>query len=179
LKDLRAIPWVFSWSQSRYNITSWYGVGSTLEKLQKEKPKQFEELRAAMKVDPVITYIFTNVDTSLAATDENIMKAYADLVEDKETKETILGLLLNELAKTRKMLDVLFPTPFNQRRSQHFYSNMIRAQIMERLHANQIARLKKWRKLKTLGAEPTEIEKELLSLLITINAIASAMRNTG
>lgn len=179
LKDLRAIPWVFSWSQSRYNITSWYGVGSTLEKISKEHPEKFEILKSAIKTDPVITYIFTNVDTSLAATDESIMKAYADLVEDEETKTTISNLLLNELTKTRSMLTQLFPTPFNKRRSQHFYSNMIRAEVMDLLHKNQISRLKKWRKLKTTNAEPAEIEKELLSLLITINAIASAMRNTG
>jgi phosphoenolpyruvate carboxylase len=179
LKDLRAIPWVFSWSQSRYNLTSWYGVGSTLEKLSKEHPEKFEELKAAIKSDPVITYIFTNVDTSLAATDEEIMKAYADLVEDKDTKEIIGGMLLSELAKTRKMLEILFPTPFNTRRAQHYYSNMIRATVMERLHKNQISRLRKWRKLKALGAEAAETEKELLSLLTTINAIASAMKNTG
>lgn len=179
LKDLRAIPWVFSWSQSRYNITSWYGVGSTLEKLQLEYPDKFDELKSAVKYDPVVTYIFTNIDTSLAATDEDIMKAYADLVEDKNTKDTILNLLLSELEKTRKMLEIFFPTPFNVRRSQHFYSNMIRSKIMETLHKNQIYRLRKWRKIKALSSNPAEYEKILLSLLTTINAIASAMRNTG
>ncbi|TAG53774.1 MAG: phosphoenolpyruvate carboxylase [Cytophagales bacterium] len=179
LKDLRAIPWVFSWSQSRYNITSWYGVGSTLEKLKNEFPDKFEELKSAVKFDPLVTYILTNVDTSLAATDEEIMKQYASLVEDENTKEVILGMLLKELKKTREMLEIFFPVPFNVRRSQHFYSNSIRSKIMERLHENQIYRLKKWRKLKTLGNNTAENEKVLLSLLTTINAIASAMRNTG
>lgn len=179
LKDLRAIPWVFSWSQSRYNITSWYGVGSTLEKLKNEHPAKFEEIRNAIKFDPLITYILTNVDTSLAATDEEIMKQYATLVEDKETKDVILGMLLKELQKTREMLEIFFPIPFNVRRSQHFYSNMIRSKIMERLHENQIYRLQKWRKLKVLSTDSAENEKVLLSLLTTINAIASAMRNTG
>ncbi|MDX2191374.1 MAG: phosphoenolpyruvate carboxylase [Bacteroidota bacterium] len=179
LKDLRAIPWVFSWSQSRSNITSWYGVGSTLEKLQKEFPDKFTKIQEAIKTNALITYIFTNVDTSLAATDEHIMKAYADLVEDDKVKKEILDLILGELSKTRKMLEILFPTPFATRRSQHYYSNLIRSKGMEILHKNQIYQLKKWRQLKAIGTEGAETEKILLSLLMSINAIASAMRNTG
>ncbi len=178
LKDLRAIPWVFSWSQSRYNITSWYGVGTTLERFQQEFPEKFEELRKLVKTDSVLKYVFTNVDTSLAATDEEIMKAYASLCEDLESKEVILNMLLNELTKTRKMIQLFFETPFQERRNAHYLSNMLRSKAMDQLHKNQIYRLRKWRKLKALGQQD-ETEKVLLSLLMTINAIASAMRNTG
>ncbi|MDX2196832.1 MAG: phosphoenolpyruvate carboxylase [Cytophagales bacterium] len=179
LKDLRAIPWVFSWSQSRYNITSWYGVGSTLEKLKKEQPKKYDELKKAVPQDHFITYILTNVDTSLAATDENIMKEYAALVESDSKKEEILNIILAELSKTRKMLQEIFGTQLIERRQQHYYSNLLRAKVMENLHKNQIYRLRKWRKLKAIGTETEETEKILLSLLMSINAIASAMRNTG
>lgn len=178
LKDLRAIPWVFSWSQSRYNITSWYGVGSTLERFKQEFPEKFEELRKAVKTDAVLKYVFTNVDTSLAATDEEIMQSYASLCEDMKAKEVILNMLLNELSKTRKMLELFFETPFQERRSAHYLSNMLRSKAMDHLHRNQIFRLRKWRKLKALG-EQEETERVLLSLLMTINAIAAAMRNTG
>lgn len=179
LKDLRAIPWVFSWSQSRYNITSWYGVGCTLEKLKNEHPEKYHELKMAIKSDSLITYIFTNVETSLAATDENIMEAYAGLCETMESKEVILNMIMSELKKTRDMIEQLFDTPFNIRRSGHFYSNMLRAKAMDQLHLNQVYRLKKWRKLKALKDQTPETEKVMLSLLMTINAIASAARNTG
>lgn len=179
LKDLRAIPWVFSWSQSRYNITSWYGVGSTLEKFKNEHPDKFIQLKEASKSDPLVRYTFTNIETSLAATDESIMEQYASLCENMEAKNEILGMILGELAKTRKMIEELFDNPFNERRANHLLSNQLRSKAMEQLHKNQIYRIKKWRKVKALGAESTDSEKILLSILISINAIASAMRNTG
>ncbi len=77
--DLRAIPWVFSWGQSRYHITSWYGVGSTLEKLQNEFPEKYKQLKGMIHTDQFVRYILTNIDTSLASTDEEIMKIYAGL----------------------------------------------------------------------------------------------------
>jgi len=49
LEDLRAIPWVFSWSQSRFNMTSWYGIGSALEKLQKEHPEDYQKGEALIE----------------------------------------------------------------------------------------------------------------------------------
>lgn len=51
IKDLRAIPWVFSWNQSRYNLTSWYGVGGTLKKLMEEKPEHFAKLKEVIQSD--------------------------------------------------------------------------------------------------------------------------------
>ena len=60
LADLRAIPWVFAWSQARYNMTSWYGIGSTLEKLRAERPKDYEKFQIALKNDPFIRYFITN-----------------------------------------------------------------------------------------------------------------------
>jgi phosphoenolpyruvate carboxylase len=179
LKDLRAIPWVFSWSQSRYNITSWFSVGSTLEKFKNEFPDKFLELKEAAQTDPLVRYTFINIETSLAATDENIMKAYASLCENIEAKNEILGIILDELQRTRKMLELLFDKPFVERRANHLLSNMLRSRAMEQLHKNQIYRIKKWRKLKNDSAATAEAEEVLLSILMSINAIASAMRNTG
>ncbi|MEN7549535.1 phosphoenolpyruvate carboxylase [Rapidithrix thailandica] len=179
LSDLRAIPWVFSWNQSRFNLTSWYGVGSTLENFQKEKPKEFEKFKKGIMKDSLLTYVFTNVDTSLAATDEEIMKQYASLVTDPKVREHIFGLIQDELAKTRKMIDILFELPFNDRRRQHHYSNVLRAEALNDLHKNQVALLKKWRKLKKHNADSEETKKITMRLLLTINGIASALRNTG
>ncbi|MCS7004962.1 MAG: phosphoenolpyruvate carboxylase [Cytophagales bacterium] len=176
LADLRAIPWVFSWMQSRYQLTGWYGVGSTLLKLKKEFPEEYAALQKASLIDPFITYVFTNVDTSLAATDEEIMKKYASLVEDEEARNTILHKILTELELTRRMIEDVFGKPFKERRIQHYYSNILRAEALAPLHEYQIRLLHKWRTLKKLGEESQET---LQNLLLSINAIASGMRNTG
>lgn len=97
--DLRAIPWVFSWGQSRFHITSWYGVGSTLEKMQVEFPEKYKKLKELILTSQFVRYVFTNIDTSLASTDEEMMKNYAELVTNREVQEKILNLLLTELKK--------------------------------------------------------------------------------
>jgi phosphoenolpyruvate carboxylase len=178
LDDLRAIPWVFSWSQSRFNMTSWFGLGSTLQNLKNNNPEGYASLKAAKKNDPFIRYILTNVDTSLAATDESIMKEYASLVTDENVKVKFLGYFLDELKRTRESLNDLLESDIADRRKQHYYSNQLRASLLMPLHNKQISLLKKWRGEKAAN-NGAGSEKTLLELLITINAIASAMRNTG
>ncbi len=177
LDDLRAIPWVFSWAQSRYNMTSWYGVGSSLQKLEMEKPDDFNTFQKAIEYDPFIRYVLTNVDTSMAATSKEIMTLYASLVQDEEVRDTMLQMFLTELEKTQEMLNKLLGIPMEERRQNHFYSSMIRSKAMEHLHHSQVHLLSKWRKQKT--DNKPEAEETLISLLLTINAIAGAMRNTG
>jgi phosphoenolpyruvate carboxylase len=176
LADLRAIPWVFSWSQSRYNITSWYGVGHALELLKNQYPDQFEKLKELAANDSLVRYVFTNVDTSLAATDEKIFKAYAELVEDEDIKKEILGNITKELTKTRKMMALIFSVPFEERRQYHYYSNVLRTEGLNELHMKQIDLLAKWRKM---GGQSEKWQSTLKELLLTVNAIASALRSTG
>jgi phosphoenolpyruvate carboxylase len=178
LSDLRAIPWVFSWAQSRFNITSWYGVGTALEAFAKENPEEFEYLKKSAASDTLIRYIFTNVDTSLAATDEKIFRSYATLVEDEAIRTEILDMIVKEFNKTKKMLSLLFDNPFEKRRSSHHYSNMLRAEALNDLHFDQIELLKKWRKVNT-QPQSEKANKILTELLLTVNAIAGALRNTG
>jgi phosphoenolpyruvate carboxylase len=176
IQDLRAIPWVFSWNQSRNNMTSWFGVGSTLEKLMQEKQEDFEILKKAIQHDDFLRYTFTNIDTSLAATDSEIMKQYASLVKDKKLRDRYYGLFEEELAKTRKALLELLNKSIEERRQQHYYSNILRASILDHLHLKQIDLLKKWRNDTN---ENGKKEALLLDLLLTINAVASALQNTG
>ncbi|MBY0426885.1 MAG: phosphoenolpyruvate carboxylase, partial [Cytophagales bacterium] len=179
IADLRAIPWVFSWSQSRFNITSWYGVGSTLEEFYNKRPDEFSELVKFAQQDTLARYVFTNVDTSLAATDEKIFTAYADLVEDDTVKKEVLGKILAEHSKTQKMLGLVFQKSFDDRRKYHHYSNVIRATALNDIHYTQISLLKKWRKAREKDHESEESQTLLLQLLLTVNAIASALRITG
>ena len=178
LQDLRAIPWVFSWSQTRCNMTSWYGLGSALYDLKEQKPEDYKVFQKSIREDPFVRYVLTNVDTSLAATDENIIAAYADLVEDQAIKERFLGLFLDELKRTREILEDLLQHSIEERRSQHYYSNVLRASLLDVLHHSQISLLREWRATKNTG-DDAKSEKQLLHLLLSINAISGALRNTG
>jgi len=177
LEDLRAIPWVFSWSQARAHMTSWFGVGSALEELHLENPEAYEKLHSALKQDPFIRYVFTNVDTSLAATDENIFKLYIDLVVDQTLREKFSKIFMEELALTRRHLETLLNRPIEERRKGHHFSNLLRASLMRPLHEKQVELLRTLRAQKAAG-EPID-EAVQTELLMTINALSGAMRNTG
>jgi len=178
LEDLRAIPWVFSWSQCRFNITSWYGIGQTFFKLMESDETEFKRFKKGVVYDSFIRYVLTNVDTSLAATDEVIMNAYATLVQDEKVRNTIMGMILEELKKTREIFEIILEKPISERRKQHWYSNVIRATAMDNLHRKQIMLLRTWRSQKEED-DLEGAEKTLMSLLLTINAIAGALRTTG
>ena len=178
LDDLRAIPWVFSWSQSRFNMTSWYGLGTTLTNLKNEDPKQYQVFKDSIAHDPFIRYVLTNVDTSLSATDVDIMRDYAGLVTNDEIRDKFLNYFIEEFERTRDMLLELLEKDISERRKSHHYSTQLRASLMIHLHKKQIALLKKWRAEKAANNGEGS-EETLLELLITINAIAGAMGNTG
>ncbi|WP_340113040.1 phosphoenolpyruvate carboxylase [Maribellus mangrovi] len=176
-EDLRAIPWVFSWGQSRFHITSWYGVGSTLEKLKKEHPDKYRSLKELIRGSHFVRYVFTNIDTSLASSDEEIMKLYASLVKSDEVRNSILPNILDELMKTREHTQELLGRPMQERRKNHFYSTALRAEALDVLHKNQVSNLGLWRN--TDFESEADKEKTLNELLISVNAISNAMGTTG
>ncbi len=178
LADLRAIPWVFSWSQCRFNITSWYGVGTTLKTMLENDADKFEHLKKAAQSDPFIRYILTNVDSSLASSDENIFKKYALLASEIDQNNEFLSQLLDELSLTRKMIDDILDVPLSTRRENHYYSTLLRAEAMEPLHAYQVNLLQNWRDLAAKG-DSGEADKLLFELLRSISAIAGAIGFTG
>jgi phosphoenolpyruvate carboxylase len=178
LADLRAIPWVFAWSQARYNMTSWYGIGSTLEKLRAERPKDYEKFQIALKDDPFIRYFITNVDTSLARSSIHIMKDYAELVDNKNIRNKFSQLFEKELSLTEAHLSFLLDKTLEERRPRHYYSNLLRNSLIEDLHRSQIRLLKEWRIL-VKSDDSQQSDKTLVSLLLTVNAIASATGQTG
>lgn len=177
IQDLRAIPWVFSWSQARVHMTSWFGIGSALNDLQTELPEQYQQLNAALEHDDFVRYLFTNIDTSLAATSEKIFELYFDLVEDESLRKKFGDLMKEELRLTRSHLEALLNRPIEERRKNHFYSNQLRASLMHFLHEKQVGLLRQWRSVKE--SNPDEGERLQVELLLTINALSGAMRNTG
>jgi phosphoenolpyruvate carboxylase len=177
ISDLRAIPWVFSWNQSRFHITSWYGVGSTLLFLKTKHPEKFRRLQELVKSDKLVRYILTNIDTSLAGTDEDIINLYSSLVQDKNVKKNILDKIFAELTLTQNMMSELIMISMEERRKNHYYSTKLRAEALDNLHRDQVSLLAEWRAKK--AAKNKEAEELQVKLLKSINAIANAMGNTG
>ncbi|MDP3180935.1 MAG: phosphoenolpyruvate carboxylase [Bacteroidota bacterium] len=178
LSDLRAIPWVFSWTQSRVNLTSWYGVGSTLKFIQEEYPEKFTLLKQQLKTNSFLRYILTNVDSGLAATDAEIIKLYASLVTDEITRNNIMDLILSEFRLTTDLLSELLEKPFQERRTNHFYSTRLRAVALNLMHQIQVKVLREWRTAKDVS-ESTVSDQQNITLLKTINAVANALGSTG
>jgi len=178
LSDLRAIPWVFSWSQCRFNITSWYGVGTTLEEMYEKEPAKFDRLRKSAESDPFVRYLLTNIDSSLAASDESIFRQYASLAVDVPESPVFIKLMTEELIRTRRMIDVLLNVPLEKRRENHYYSTMLRSEAMDPLHLHQAFLLDKWR-TSTDEGNAAEADYTLIELLRCINAIAGAVGFTG
>ena len=178
LDDLRAIPWVFSWTQSRFYLPGWFGAGSALRQLKAEDPAAFEALGVALPGSPFLRYVLTNIESSLVSANPALMKAYAGLVEDAEVRERFLGAVLGEFEETRARIEELFQGTFADRRPRLAYTLGIREEPLRVLHLQQIGLLKEWRALVAQG-NPDAADAMIPDLLISINAIASGLRTTG
>lgn len=177
-EDLRAIPWVFSWSQSRYFLTGWYGVGGALKKLQKEKPEDFDTLRRnAINFMP-FRYIITNASSAIALTDTDIMKEWAGMVEDRDIADYYLDKIIDEYQKTCDVLETLYGHSLRERRPRMYKMMELRSKRLEPLHHLQIEQMKTWRKLKN-EEENDKADAMLPDMLLVLNAISSGLGSTG
>jgi phosphoenolpyruvate carboxylase len=170
---LRAIPWVFSWSQSRFGITGWFGIGSALETLRLEFPKAHAELVAETKHWPFLRYLLIQVETNLLNADPEIMRQFSEFVPVEEGREAILQLILDDHAKGLAEIEAFFKEPRATRRTQQLKNIERRKGALNALHALQMDFLGKWR------ANPEDQADHLNHLLLTINAIAGGLKNTG
>jgi phosphoenolpyruvate carboxylase len=175
LADLRAIPWVFSWSQARFYVPGWFGAGSGLNALSEAEQT---EIRDHLRTWPFLHYVLTNIESSIASTDLDLMHAYAGLVEDAGLHERFMTLILDEWQLTKVMLEKLRGGPMAGRRPRMLKTLQLRAEALRVLHFQEIAMLRRWRTLRAAGDE-SAAEKMLPDLLLSINAIASGLRTTG
>jgi phosphoenolpyruvate carboxylase len=176
--DLRAIPWVFSWTQARFYLPGWFGVGSALERLKNEDPAGFAELRNALPQSTFLSYVLTNVETNLASANLELMADYAELVTDPIRREEFLSRIVGEFERTRSHLAELFEGEMHDRRPRMAKTLEIREAPLRVLHQQQIALLREWRG--HLAENRTaEADALLPKLLLSINAIASGLRTTG
>jgi len=178
ISDLRAIPWVFSWTQARYYLPGWFGVGSALEKLKSEAPEDYARLKVALPKSTFLSYVLTNVETNLASANLDIIRGYADLVKDPELRNKFLTLIVNEFDRTLLSLAELFDGEMRDRRPRMAKTLEIREAPLRVLHQQQITLLKEWRDHLN-NDRKTEADALLPRLLLSINAIASGLRTTG
>lgn len=180
LADLRAIPWVFSWSQARFYLSGWYGVGSALAALKDRTPDTFARLAAAKRDErwPPLHYLISNAATALMTADPDVMRAYAALVDDDAVRGAILDGILAEYDRTRGLLEDMYGGPLERTRPRIHLSLAFRREGLLPLHARQIGLLRRWRALRAAGDGPAA-DAMLPQLLLTINAIAAGLGATG
>ncbi|RFC49289.1 MAG: phosphoenolpyruvate carboxylase [Verrucomicrobia bacterium] len=178
LDDLRAIPWVFSWTQSRFYLPGWYGAGSALRALKENGSNGFNALGAALPSSPFLRYVLTNIESSLVSANTDLMGAYAGLVQNEAVRHRFLEIILAEFEETRILIEELFQGPFAERRPRLAYTLEIREAPLRVLHHQQVALLRDWRQLQASGQNEAA-EALIPDLLISINAIASGLRTTG
>jgi phosphoenolpyruvate carboxylase len=178
LEDLRAIPWVFSWTQSRFYLPGWFGSGTALQKLRDEDAAGFALLTELLPHNAFLAYVLTNIESSLVSAKEPWMRAYAALVPDAGVRNRFLEVILSEFTRTRDVLAHLFQGTFEARRPRLAFTLAIREQSLSVLHAQQIELLGTWRR--EVAAGRTESAEEMIpDLLVSVNALASGLRTTG
>ena len=191
IEELRAIPWVFSWMQSRYVLPSWYGVGHALETYIADRPESLSQLQEMYRSWPFIHAFLDNLQMTLSKADMHIAHHYSLLVDDKVLRRRISNAIVQEYNRTQSMLlkivggrALLDTSPVLQR------SIRLRNPYVDPLSYFQVTLL---RRLRALGgplvrdeqsqetANDHERERANLTyaVLLTINGIAAGLRNTG
>jgi len=182
LADLRAIPWVFAWNQSRFVLPGWYGLGSALETLQESAPAEFALIVTAKAETaarwPPVHYLLSNIATAWMTAAPAIMREYAALVEDVDAGSRILELIEAEYARTGVMLEAVYGAPLAQVRPRIHRVIARRAEALVPLHRHQVVLLARWRDLRARGRE-ADAEALLPQLLLSVNAIAAGLGVTG
>jgi phosphoenolpyruvate carboxylase len=140
--------------------------------------EELAEMSEQVRTWPFLHYVLTNIESSIASTDQELMKAYSELVVDPAIRERFMKIIMDEWNLTREMLEKLRGRPMSERRPRMLKTLQLRADALRVLHLQEIHLLKKWRGMKGAGDE-AGAEKMLPDLLLSINAIASGLRTTG
>jgi phosphoenolpyruvate carboxylase len=194
IEELRAIPWVFSWMQSRYVLPSWYGVGTALEEYLVEDGEHLERLAMLQHMYrswPFLRAFLDNLQMTLSKADMHIAHHYSLLVDDEDLRQRLSTNIAEEYQRTRRMLlqvvggkALLDTSPVLQR------SIRLRNPYVDPLSYFQVALLRRLRAIggplvldDTARQHATDQERERANLtyavLLTINGIAAGLRNTG
>jgi phosphoenolpyruvate carboxylase len=174
IEDLRAIPWVFSWSLSRILLPGWFGFGSAVQAYVKREGQEGLALLQKMYQDwPFFRGLIDNMDMVLSKTDMGIASLYAELVENLELRERIFSTISHEWDDTVIMLfAVTGNSSLVQGNPDFLRSLLLRTPYIDPLNHLQVALLQRYR-----AGDHDELVKRAIHL--TINGIASGLRNSG
>ncbi len=178
--QIRAIPWVFSWMQSRAIIPSWYGIGSAFEAYCESDDcagAGMDRLRAMLAEWPFFRALIQNVEMDLAKADLGIAELYAGLVEDVALRESIFAQIAAEHARACGYVSQI------TKQDTLLASNPVMRLSIDRrnpyvdpLNFIQVALL---RELRSLDADSPDYETLLQAVMLTVNGIAAGMKTTG
>ncbi len=172
LEDLRAIPWVFGWMQSRHVVPAWFGVGHAMQEFMGAAPENEALLRSMMKF-PLFEDLIRNVETGMAKADFTIARRYADLVTDGELRERVFALLLEEYERSHAaVLRVTGQTCLLEKNTVLAHSIRRRNPYVDPMSLIQVDLLRR----KRSGEADEHLE---YALAATINGISAGLRNTG
>jgi phosphoenolpyruvate carboxylase len=173
LGDLRAIPWVFGWMQSRHAVPAWFGVGYALENSRSRGPDRAQLLRQMMEKFPLFSGMIRNVELAMSKADWSIARLYAGLVRDEALRESVFRMLTEEFHRTRRLIlwitgqkELLEKNPVLSR------SIRLRNPYVDPLSMIQVELLRRKRQ----GGESDELN---YCLGATMNGIAAGLHNTG
>jgi phosphoenolpyruvate carboxylase len=175
LEDLRAIPWVFAWTQSRFLIPARYGIGSAFEGYAAAHPGGWETLRGMYEGWSFFKATVDNAELALAKADMPIARHYAELTEDPLTRDRLWDLISAEFRRSASAVlkicgrsELLEEVPWLKQ------SIAVRNPNTDPLNLIQVEWLRRLREGETRGEEEC---RELLRL--TVEGVACGMRTTG
>ena len=177
LNDLRSIPWVFSWNQSRFNLSGWFGIGIALDEFHRQYPDDFEQLKRLARDWSFLKYSLVQIESNLLNSDPKIMQAFADLVEGSQARGELMDLILTDYQTCLQKIEDIMGASKEVRRISKLEDNKLRNNALNLLHAMQIESLKKWRSLRE--TDPQQSDQYLLRLLLLVNAISGGLKGTG
>jgi len=174
IEDLRAIPWVFSWSLSRMMLPGWYGFGTAVEALAANRGHGgLDLLRDMYREWPFFRAMLSNMDMVLAKSDISIASRYAELVTDDELRERIFTLIQDEWHRTvRWLLAINGQGELLETNAALSRSLRNRSPYIDPLNHLQVELLRRYRSGETH-------ERIRRAILLTINGIAAGLRNSG
>jgi phosphoenolpyruvate carboxylase len=178
VEDLRAIPWVFSWMQSRFVFPGWYGLGSALEQFAAKGPEQAELLRAMYKEWMFFKATIDNAQLTLLKADMRIASHYALLVPDEAIRVRIFDIIAEEFSRTEHaILAITGQKALLEREPVLAKSVQLRNPYIDPLNYIQVEMIRRLRGLE----DKTSAEAGALRAVIelTINGVSGGLKNTG
>jgi phosphoenolpyruvate carboxylase len=178
LADLRAIPWVFAWTQNRHCVPGWYGIGSAMASFLSIRGERGEGLLRRMFAEfPLFQLILDEAEKTLLQVDIDLVRAYAGLVDDKAVRTAVLELVETELARTTEAILRITGATAIAERFPHLRRRIeMRRPMLDRVGREQIELLHRFR---AAANDPEQRNAYLSALLLSINCVAAGFGTTG